>query len=94
MRVNILNLAAYDVTHIEETEHDCHITADTINPPTACPHCQSDYLVGFGRRGQMVWDLPMHAKRVGIFINTNRFLCRACTKIFYEALPDVDEKRA
>ena len=33
MRVNILNLAAYDVTHIEETEHDYHITTDTINSP-------------------------------------------------------------
>ena len=37
MRVNILNLAAYDVTHIEEAEHDYHITADTIMQITKLP---------------------------------------------------------
>jgi len=40
-----------------------------------------------------VRDLPKHGKRVGIYIDTRRFQCRACNKTFYELLPDTDEKR-
>ena len=42
----------------------------------------------------MVRDLPTHGKRVGLYIDTRRFQCRACAKTFYEELPKIDEKRA
>ena len=93
MPANILNLAAYAVTGIEENEYDYHIRAEALKPPIACPHCQSDNLVGFGRREQRVRDLPMHGRRVGLYVDTRRYQCRACSKTFYEALPEVDEKR-
>lgn len=93
MPANILNLPAYAVTALQENDHDYHITAEIKQPPTNCPHCRSDNLVGFGRREQMVRDLPMHGKRVGLYVDTRRFKCRGCSKTFYEALPDVDEKR-
>lgn len=93
MPANILNLPAYTVVSLEENDHDYHISSETKQPPVQCQHCQSDNLVGFGRREQMVRDLPMHGRRVGLYINTRRFKCRACAKTFYEALPDVDDKR-
>ncbi|MCL1826361.1 MAG: ISL3 family transposase [Betaproteobacteria bacterium] len=93
MPANILNLSAYDVLRFEENEHDYHIDVEAVEAPTSCPHCQSGSLVGFGRREQMIKDLPMHGRRVGLYINTRRFRCRICTKTFYEALPEVDEKR-
>lgn len=93
MPANILNLAAYTVTSVTENEHDYHISAEAKQPPTNCPHCRSDNLVGFGRREQMVRDLPMHGRRVGLYVDTRRFRCRACEKTFYESLPDIDEKR-
>jgi transposase len=93
MPTNILNLPQYRVLRVEETDHDYHITAETIGVTSACPHCQSTHLVGFGRREQMVKDLPMHARRVGLYIDTRRFRCRTCAKTFYEALPEIDEKR-
>jgi transposase len=93
MPANILNLAAYAVTGIEENEHDYHIRAETIKPSSACPHCFSGNTVGFGRREQMVRDLPMHGRRVGLYIHTRRFRCQVCSKTFYEALPEIDEKR-
>jgi len=64
-----------------------------------CPHCRSDSIVGFGRREQMVRDLPMHGKRVGLYIDTRRYKCMRCsqsqdkTVTFYETLPEIDEKR-
>ncbi len=93
MPANILNLPAYVVTALEENEHDYHINADIKQPPAYCPHCQSDRLVGFGRREHMIRDLPMHGRRVGIYINVRRMQCRSCNKTFSEPLPEVDERR-
>jgi transposase len=93
MPVNILNLSSYTVVALQENEHDYHIDAVTKDCPKCCPHCESINIVGFGRREQMVKDLPMHGKRVGLYIETKRYQCRSCNKTFYEHLPDTDEKR-
>ena len=93
MPANILNLPCYKVRGIQENEHDYHVEVETVESPAACPHCQSANLVGFGRREQMVKDLPMHGRRVGLYIDTRRYRCRNCGKTFYEALPEIDEKR-
>jgi transposase len=93
MPANILSLPCYKVLGIKETEHDDHIDVEAAWPPTSCPHCQSDNFVGFGRREQMVKDLPMRGRRVGLCIDTRRYQCRGCGKTFYEALPGIDEKR-
>ena len=94
MQTNILNLASYSVLKVEETEHDYHVSVETKNPASRCIYCKSESLVGFGRREQLVKDLPMHGKRVGLYVNTRRIKCRACDRTFSEVLPDVDEKRA
>jgi transposase len=93
MPTNILNLPAYVVTHLEETEHDYHIDAEAKQHPTTCQNCDSPDIVGFGRNEQLIRDLTIHGKRVGIYIDTRRYQCRACKKTFYERLPDVDGKR-
>jgi transposase len=90
---DLLNLAGYRIQEVITNDHDYHINAEVVEPPKVCPHCNSDNLVGFGRREQMVRDLPMHAKRVGLYVDTRRYRCRACTKTFYESLPETDEKR-
>lgn len=93
MPPDLLNLPAFRVLSVETNEHDYHINAESITSSKECPHCHSANLVGFGRREQMVRDLPMHAKRVGLYINTRRYQCRSCTKTFYEFLPEIDDKR-
>jgi transposase len=40
-----------------------------------------------------VSDLPIHGKRVGIYVDTKRFKCKSCKRTFLERLPDVDKKR-
>ena len=94
MPTNILNLPFYTVTAFQANDHDYHIDAVATTEPVACPHCRHDKLDGFGRREQMVKDLPMHGKRVGIYIDTRRYRCKACRKTFYETLPAINEKRA
>ena len=97
MPTNILNLPSYTVTRVHETEHDYSVYA-TVNILPTCPACGSDRLHGFGRREQMVRDLPSHGKRVAIYVDTRRFKCLACSQgrvaTFSEPLPDVDDKRA
>lgn len=93
MPANLLNLSSYVVKALAENDHDYHIDAESKLPVTNCPHCQSNMLYKFGNREQMVRDLPMHGKRVGLYINTRRYRCQDCFKTFYEALPDIDDKR-
>ena len=93
MPTNILDLPVYYVTHVERDDHDYHIKAEVKAPPRACLHCRSRNIVGFGRREQLVRDLPSHGKHVGIYVDTRRYRCRDCTKTFYESLPSVDERR-
>lgn len=94
MPTNVLNLPAYTVTSFQENEHDYHIDAVASQEPVACPHCHHGKFDGFGRREQMVKDLPMHGKRVGIYIDTRRYRCKSCSKTFYETLPAINEKRS
>lgn len=99
MPANILNLPAYAVTALQENEHDYHIDA-AVKAMPVCPHCRGSDLSGFGRREQMVHDLPSHGRRVGLYIDARRFKCNPCsinqgkTVTFYEPLPNIDERRA
>jgi transposase len=93
MPTNILNLPAYAVTAFHENEHDYHVTAEAKQRIASCPHCCHSKVDGFGRREQMVRDLPMHGKRVGLYIDTRRYRCKSCSKTFYESLPDINDRR-
>ena len=78
MPANILNLPAYAITKVLEEEHDYHIYAEVVERRlSACPSCCSARIVGYGRREQLVRDLPIHGKRVGIYVDTRRgfFIC-------------------
>src|SRR5208337_3729203 len=90
---NILQIPAFHVAEVKETAHDYHIYAEVAHPAKECIHCNARTIVGFGRREQLVRDLAMYGKRVGIYVNTRRFQCRDCNKTFYETLPDTDVKR-
>jgi transposase len=89
---NILNLPAYRVERVEETEHDYHVFADTIRPRMACV-CGSTAVQPWGSYEQLVRDLPMHGKRVGIYVQARRFRCNECERTGTERLPGVSEKR-
>lgn len=50
MSPNMLNLPAYMVTALQESEYDYHIDATSLQESTFCPHCHHGKLEGFGRR--------------------------------------------
>ncbi len=75
LSVNILNLSCYAIAGVEEDNHNYHINAVSSQSPTSYIHCRSQNIQGFGRREQLIKDLPMHSKRVGIYyVDTRRLV--------------------
>lgn len=95
MPANILNLAEYRVLRVEETDHDYHITAEPALETRQCGHCGSSSFQPWGGAEQprLIKDLPMHGKRVGIYVDPKRFRCQSCGKTFFALLPAVADKR-
>ncbi|SHK64379.1 ISL3 family transposase [Alicyclobacillus tolerans] len=94
--MDILNLPHFKILTHKETEHDFQIELETVAAPDACPHCGCiANLYRYGRRAQLIMDLPIHGKRVGLLIHRQRYQCRDCKQTFFEPLDHtVDEKRS
>lgn len=89
----ILNLRHIHPTKVEDTNHDYHVYAESTVDTRRCPHCHGGQIIGFGRYQKLIRDLPVHGKRVGIYLDSKRFRCRSCAKTFFEQIPEVDERR-
>lgn len=92
---NILNLHGYEVLNVKETSEDYCVQVRTKEQPVSkCLHCENlNSVRRFGVSSVLFMDLPMHAKRVGILVERQRFHCKSCNKTFFEPLPHVDDKR-
>lgn len=90
--MNILNLPGWTVLGLDTQEGEYRITAQPTKPPTSCPACGAGQLQGFGRRPELIMDLPIQAHRVGIWAQRRRFRCRSCSQTFVEPTPGVDSQ--
>lgn len=93
MTTNILNLPQYRILKVDETEHDYHIFTEIAAEHVPCPHCRSMKIQRWGTREILFKDLPMHAKRVGMYVRARRLRCDECGRTFQESLPALAEKR-
>lgn len=92
--MDILNLPNIEVTEIKENEHDYAIIAVRPTPPFLCPQCGFTNLKKFGKKEKLYMDLPIHAKRTGIFMQQQRYQCKSCQSTFREQYEDVmDDNR-
>ena len=87
MQANILNLARLRGHAHSGNRDDYHIYAEVKNGTLRCAGCGDDNIVGHGRNEQVIRDLAMHGKRIGIYVDARRFRCRACSKTFMDPLP-------
>ncbi len=89
----MLNLPSFKILDMKESEYDYRFLVETILPlPSYCPKCGTvANLYNHGKKEQLFFDLPMHAKRVGIFVKRQRSKCNECGVTFFENLPDIDE---
>jgi transposase len=82
MSVDILNLPQYRVLKVDETEHDYHIYAEIAAERVACPHCRSVKIQRWGTREILFKDLPMHGKRVGMYVRARRLAATSARALF------------
>lgn len=88
-------LTGYTVTGIDTNTTPALVCLDRLEHPNECVHCQSPLLQRFGRRPQHIADLPpAPAMQVKLAITTQRYLCLACRKTFYEPLPGLASNHA
>lgn len=91
--MNILNLDTLKILECKENEHDYLVAAELVSPPYVCPLCgvARPQTKRFGKKNQLYMDTPIHAKRVGIMINRQRYRCVECDGTFWELLPMIDD---
>lgn len=63
-----LHLSEYQVLGVKQEEHDLHFQIDAPHP-IACEECgvEGEFL-RFGKRDVAYWDLPIHGKRVTLWV--------------------------
>ncbi|MEI3598101.1 MULTISPECIES: transposase family protein [unclassified Oceanobacillus] len=88
----MINLPNFKILDMKESAHDYRFLVEsTALSPSHCPKCGTvANLYKHGKKQQLFFDLPMHAKRVGIYVNRQRYKCRECNETFFEDLPDMD----
>ena len=96
MLENMLNLKNLIILDMEESKDDYRFLVETTTPPPShCFKCGTvSNLYKHGKKQQLFFDLPMHAKRVGLFIKRQRYKCRECNETFFETLSDMDVSRS
>lgn len=89
----ILHLPNWEVAKVDQSEHDYRVEARYTVEPQLCIHCGQGKLFGslyrHGTRPQLLMDLPVHGKRVGIVVKRVRYRCQDCRKTFLQPLPDM-----
>lgn len=83
--MNTLNLPNLKIVDMEESADDYRFLVETKSlSPSYCPKCGTvANLYKHGTKQQLFFDLPMHAKRVGIYVNRQRYKCRECNETFF-----------
>ena len=86
---NILHLPQYQVLGCKSTDDEMHFQVDAPDP-VACEECgvQGEF-VRFGKRDVPYRDLPIHGKRVTLWVVRRRYTCRACKTTFRPQLPEM-----
>ncbi|MGV2932760.1 transposase family protein [Vreelandella venusta] len=87
--INSLSLPGYQLVDSEEQNEDIHFRLEAPTP-VACERggVQGEF-VRFGKRDVPYRDLPIHGKRVTLWVVRRRYICRACKTTFRPQLPEI-----
>lgn len=94
--MNFLHLPGWTVTSVKESANDYRVEATCEEGAGFyyCTKCGEMFtkMYRHGSRKQLLMDLPVHGKRVGIELTRKRYRCTKCGVTFLQQLPDVDER--
>lgn len=90
----MLNLPEFEITDLKHNDDDIVIYAKVRNKPDTCPSCGviEPSLIVRQHNHQMVRDISMQGKRVGLKIDRIKYQCKDCKHLFYEPLSNVLER--
>ncbi|MFG6669386.1 ISL3 family transposase [Bacillus subtilis] len=93
--MSLLQLPSFkEIAPMQENETDMLFKVELAEPPFFCPHCGSlPNMYKHGKKEQLIMDMPIRMKRVGIAVQRIRYKCRECNATHWETMYDVDEKR-
>lgn len=83
-----------NVIDFTEEDHDYHFRVD-LPEPKCCEACGAlgGKLVKFGKDDQAYRDIPLHGKRVTLWMIRRRYKCHDCGATFRPAMRDMDDRR-
>ena len=90
---NLLHPLKLDVVGFKEEDHDYHFRVE-LPEPTCCQSCGAaeGRVVRFGKDDQAYRDVPIHSKRVTIWMIRRRYKCNDCGSTFRPELKDMDDR--
>lgn len=92
--MDILNLPNLNLISVEDTDESILITAEPTAQPKCCQKCgivRQHNLSKYGKKRQCFMDIPVRGKRVAVYIDRQRYVCRDCGATFFEDLLDMDD---
>lgn len=93
--MSLLQLPSFkEIEPLQENDTDMLFKVELSSPPLRCKNCGFNNLYKHGYRKQLIMDMPIRMKRVGIEIHRRRYKCRDCNATFWERMHDVDESRS
>ena len=81
----LLNLEEFSIEKIEDLPKDLQIHINKPVSNCSCPKCCSTSIKIHDYRIQKIKDAPIRDKAVTIFYKKRRYLCKSCSKKFYES---------
>ncbi|CAM5334355.1 TnpA OS=Stutzerimonas stutzeri OX=316 GN=tnpA PE=4 SV=1 [Stutzerimonas stutzeri] len=79
---SLLHPLKAQVLGFQEDERDYHFQVEYPDPD-ACHTCGTvGQLVRFGKKQVKFRDVPMHGKRVSLWVIRRRFQCKSCNSTF------------
>ena len=87
--MDILGLKSLNTTESNELDTVFRIQAEMKDAPICCQKCGSvrqHNLSKYGKKTQSYMDIPIRGKRVCVFVDRQRYICRDCGSTFREEL--------
>jgi len=90
---NLLYPLTLTVTDFHQDEDDYQFHVEAPEPDT-CETCGTvGQLVRFGKKDQAYRDVPIHGKRVTLWVQRRRYRCNSCMCTFRPTMADMDDVR-
>lgn len=90
---NLLYPLTFEVTDFQQDEYDYQFHVEAPEPET-CEACGTvGQLVRFGKKDQAYRDVPIHGRRVTLWVQRRRYRCNSCMSTFRPTMDEMDDTR-